>query len=528
MAYISSYNPINAFKLRSKLPQQGNQSVYSQANANYSTNSGPAYSAPKPVQTSTPANANLSTNKGPVYVPPRTSAPKTNSPYQASGMTSAYASNPTNYTPPKVAQIQNNVQQPAQQTATDTYLKNIQARSNAQQEMVRKQQEQNKAFAEQQMALSNGALDQSGQGYKTAFNTFKENTNAGVNDVLASGERQKTSAGQYFGDAQLQAAKSRRAVQAETGRTFANLGTTDSTGEGSYARATENADSAFNSFTQNNLMQKANKLAEIDTQVQTTVRQAKLAITQEEQKMNDLLSQIETAKAQNQLDVAKGLTDQYYQSQDKIGQIQDAVNTLMYENDKQNRDMAIAKEKLNSAFSSLSDTFKTTGVPQTVNDMFFVTQYPDAYGKMADVYKNAANSGKEKTKTAAQLQIEGKAGAALRALEVVKNELFNNPLVAEQNSLPGSPGTRQYEAAVSSITDAIGGLRTGASVSPEQQKFYRNILPKFGDSPETKDYKLNAVKKELESYLQGANALPAETASIDPAVEKYLKEQGLM
>ncbi len=68
-------------------------------------------------------------------------------------------------------------------------------------------------------------------------------------------------------------------------------------------------------------------------------------------------------------------------------------------------------------------------------------------------------------------------------------------------SIPGSPGARQYEAAISSITDAIGGLRTGASVSKEQQAYYRNLLPKVGDSPDTIKYKINAIREELRSYV---------------------------
>lgn len=64
----------------------------------------------------------------------------------------------------------------------------------------------------------------------------------------------------------------------------------------------------------------------------------------------------------------------------------------MYENDKQKEELNLAKEKLSSAFTNLSDTFKTTGVPQTMNDMFFVTQYPDAYGKMSNAYKDVASN----------------------------------------------------------------------------------------------------------------------------------------
>ena len=112
-----------------------------------------------------------------------------------------------------------------------------------------------------------------------------------------------------------------------------------------------------------------------------------------------------------------------------------------------------------------------------------------------------------KTKTATALQVEGKAKAASDAINFIEQQLSANPNVLIQAMIPGSPGARQYEAAVSSITDAIGGLRTGASVSPQQQKFYRNLLPKVGDSPETIKYKLDALKAELSTYLQGSGSV---------------------
>jgi hypothetical protein len=109
-----------------------------------------------------------------------------------------------------------------------------------------------------------------------------------------------------------------------------------------------------------------------------------------------------------------------------------------------------------------------------------------------------------KAKSAAATQVEGKANAGLNAIDRIEQLIQTDPSVLVKASLPGAPGAREYKAMVSSLTDAIGGLRTGASVSKEQQKFYEQMLPKVGDSPQTILAKIAAVKKELQGYA-GAN-----------------------
>lgn len=114
---------------------------------------------------------------------------------------------------------------------------------------------------------------------------------------------------------------------------------------------------------------------------------------------------------------------------------------------------------------------------------------------------------KSKPASAASLQVKGKATAAMSALDQVQQQIQKDPNILLKASIPGAPGARQYEAAVSSITDAIGGLRTGASVSKEQQAFYRNLLPKVGDSAETIQQKMKALRDELGVYLQGSDRI---------------------
>lgn len=136
-----------------------------------------------------------------------------------------------------------------------------------------------------------------------------------------------------------------------------------------------------------------------------------------------------------------------------------------------------------------------------------------AYTQLKKLY-DLETSGQKKPTSAVGLQVQGKAQAGLAALSEIKQQINSNPNVIALAAIPGSPGARQYEAAVSSLTDAIGGLRTGASVSKQQQQFYRSLLPKIGDSPDTIDYKLGALETELNSYLQGSAGVQDQLPSI--------------
>jgi len=111
-----------------------------------------------------------------------------------------------------------------------------------------------------------------------------------------------------------------------------------------------------------------------------------------------------------------------------------------------------------------------------------------------------ANKGGNKPLSAAASQVQGKANAGLNALDKMEKILNQDPAVLAKTSIPGSPGAREFDAYISSITDALGGLRTGASVSPSQQAFYSKMLPKLFDSKETIKAKIEAVRKELQGY----------------------------
>lgn len=381
------------------------------------------------------------------------------------------------------------------QSATERYLASMKSQADQQAKAAEERRLQNENYLKQQYGLANEQLQGQIGTAQGQFNQLKGNTEKTIADLLAGGETQKSQARDYYGEAQRLAAQTARETQGQTQRTFANLGTLDSRGEGSFGQATENQQSEFNRYTQQNLKAQADQLSQIDMKVGEAVRSAQNVIASEEAKLGELQRNIQYAIANNNLQSARELTAAYNDTQDYIAQIQDGIANMQYQ-------FELEKEKLSSGLmglENLSQEFLSSGRPTTQEDVAFVFRNPEG----ASSYQKLLGTG-AKPKSASSLQVEGKAGAGLRALDTIESEILNNPTVLVQASIPGSPGARQFEAAVSSITDAIGGLRTGASVSPEQQKFYRNILPKAGDSPETIQYKINAIKQELQGYAQGA------------------------
>jgi len=419
---------------------------------------------------------------------------------QGSGMTGRYASNPSNYkpvtsvTPPPVVPPPPSI--PAPPSASQARMNDVIAASDRQKAFAQKAITDQTNATRERYALANQQLGSAIEPAKQQFGQFKANAEASIADLLAGGERQKSQASDYYGDAQRGAAQALRETQGQNSRTFANLNTLDSRGEGSFGQANENTMSDFNRTTNQLLRAKADKLSEIDATVNAAERSARSTITQEESKMNELVQKINFAQAYNRLDEAAALTEAYNQSQQYIYDIEDSLAQTKYQFALEGEKLQTEIAKQNS--SNFSPEFMNGGQPTNQAEYEFFVKNKEAI--------NSLNGGGEslKPKAAAQLQIEGKAGAGLRALQTIKTQIQNNPNIIVQASIPGSPGAREYEAAISSITDAIGGLRTGASVSPDQQKFYKNLLPKIGDSPSTIAYKINAVKQELTSYSQGS------------------------
>lgn len=290
-------------------------------------------------------------------------------------------------------------------SASDSYLALLQKSGADRAQAARDAQTSGDAITKAQYGLLNKTLDQSGQAYKDSFDQYKQGSEAGIADLTASGERQKSGVRDYTGEAQRLAAQTRRETQGQTQRTFSNLGTIDSTGEGSFQQATNNQDSEFNRFTQTNLKEQANKLAEIDSTVGQATRAATLAIQKEQSTLNGLLAQIETSKASNNLEQTRTLVTSYNDTQQRIYDIQDAIDQVTYQSGLEKEKLTLASKALTKEREGLSQGFITTGVPENMNDFFYRTneKHAGAYEKITASAGGASQS------------------SATKALEIAKN-----------------------------------------------------------------------------------------------------------
>jgi hypothetical protein len=343
-----------------------------------------------------PQSPYASYQPAPKPTPPRSAVAsyQPSTPYQASGPDARYASNPSNYSQPHATPAPSQ-SAPNTPNTQNEYMDSVTASAARQQAFAEEQRKQKENFLRQRYGLANEQLDAAIPQYEDEFNAFKSNTEAGIRDMKASGEMQKGQTKDYYGEAQRQAAKNRTDVRGQTQRTFANLGTLDSRGEGSFAQTTENQDSDFNRFTQQNLKAQADKLTEIDMSVGKAEREASNAIVQEESKMRGLIKQIQLAKSQNRLDEAEQLTQAFNDSQQYIYDIQDGVNNMKYQfaQEKEKLDQALSMQQTETA--NLSPEFMKTGVPQTMNDFIYRTKNAGAFeNKIGAETKSAGNSGK--------------------------------------------------------------------------------------------------------------------------------------
>jgi hypothetical protein len=78
-----------------------------------------------------------------------------------------------------------------------------------------------------------------------------------------------------------------------------------------------------------------------------------------------------------------------------------------------------------------------------------------------------------------------------------------------KSAIPGSLFARKYESAKREMLDVISRLRTGASLTENEEKFYKSQLPSLKDlsDPGTINYKINLFR-DLFNGLAGNSASP--------------------
>ena len=340
---------------------------------------------------------------------------------------------------------------------------------------------------------------------------------AAADDIRKSGVIEADAANETYGEALRSGAQMNREENARIKNQMAMLGTFDS----SQTRdRLINQSETFQSGQQKTLREKARELSRIEATVQTAERTAKNAVANEVANFQETVRKINEAVNMNDAEKESEIRKAYGELEMTVNGIQDYLEKSKYE-------LNVAKMQFQmeqqgkTPFSGLSEQFMATGEPTNAQEDYILKSAEQTAWNIANGYmkleevtdptvraltmqyltESGSTAPGGKGASAAEKSQTGKAQAGISALQQIESMIGDNSWITSQNSLPGSPGARQYEAAVSSLTDAIGGLRTGASVSKEQQAFYRNLLPKVGDSPETRAYKINALRNELQGYM---------------------------
>ena len=118
----------------------------------------------------------------------------------------------------------------------------------------------------------------------------------------------------------------------------------------------------------------------------------------------------------------------------------------------------------------------------------------------------AGKDGKPKTVTAAQRGDLAKAGK--RGLATVKQELKKDPNVVVKQLIPGTYLSRQFDSGLFRTIEALLRLRTGAAApESEVRRYMKQIGPRFGDSPEVIQTKLNDLEAAFNDALESSTGV---------------------
>lgn len=110
----------------------------------------------------------------------------------------------------------------------------------------------------------------------------------------------------------------------------------------------------------------------------------------------------------------------------------------------------------------------------------------------------------------------GMAQSGLTSLANLTQMLQNDPSVLQAAETPGqglplvggyianATGAGDYNAEANNVLDALARVRTGAAMTSSEEAFYKKLLPKAGDSPQTIQSKLANLQVAFNSFLGGS------------------------
>ena len=96
--------------------------------------------------------------------------------------------------------------------------------------------------------------------------------------------------------------------------------------------------------------------------------------------------------------------------------------------------------------------------------------------------------------TGEQLKLQSSVQSAVTDLQFIKDNV-------SRRWIPGWAGNKQYNSAETNISDVMTRLRSGAAITPAEEKLYKSLLPKTTDSDETALSKITRLEEVLNGFL---------------------------
>lgn len=332
--------------------------------------------------------------------------------------------------------------------------------------------------------------------------------------IRKSGEIQKDSTEEYYGDALRQGAQTGREQEQKLKNLFAGLGTLDSS---QFKNEMINTTEETTRGQQQTLRAKARELSSIEATVQEAERKAQLAVQQEVSKFNETIRQINETVYNNDQAKEEDIRAAYTNLQSVLDGIDETLtnNQLLLEQKKyeyQQEELKLAQSKPGYG---LSEEFMNTGVPQTAEEEYILKQGETAAQNIIAGFMTLDNIEDPNIKAIAQ-DIISQSGAtagsgssgkvAAKDLNIAQTgiddvsqlrQMFvSNPYQAKTTKIPLAGQT--YDNLINNLTDKIGRLRSGGAINKEEEARFKELLPTFWDTANTIEFKLNQLEREFQ------------------------------
>lgn len=251
-----------------------------------------------------------------VSTPKVTPKPVTTSqPYQASGMDSRYASNPSNYITPKPVTTDSVT---STSPWSNPFLERMRQSSETRAGLeLGRAEEKARALREsydRQAARTRSLAPM----YQQNFDTYKKAIEEGVSADEAQAARDLALNDEVYGEALRQGAQANRESLGQIQNLFAGLGTLDSS---AFQNQTLNQQTKFAGNQQSILREKAGKAAEINATLSKSRRDAQLLIQQEQFNLQEKLVNIENTLDQGSVEYETAIREAYNTAYDNVSKI---------------------------------------------------------------------------------------------------------------------------------------------------------------------------------------------------------------